>query len=256
MKPTIGAVVVAIAMMVTAALSFSAGWLIARTARWPLLQSTSAVPLHNAFDGASARTNAGALASYDLTQRYTIKTASSPYLGRKEAAITIVEFMDFECPFCAQVVPTLRKLSQNHPGAIRIVFKNNPLSIHSNSMDLHRAALAAADQGKFWEMYDLIFSSHKKLEADDVKRFAAQLGLRLNRFNEVISSEEVSTTIAEDREEASRLGIRGTATLFINGYRVSGAQPYHVLESVLEDVTKLSADSRNAPQPNLLGRVR
>jgi len=154
-----------------------------------------------------------------------VEVGSSQIRGAAQAPVTIVEFSDFQCPFCARAVPTLQQLAREYPSGVRWVFKNFPLDFHPDSMLAHKAALAAGEQGKFWEMHDLIFASQGAIRRDDLLQKAGQLGLDMKRFVADLDSAKLQKVIDEEKTEGARLGVTGTPTFFINGKRFVGAWP-------------------------------
>lgn len=160
-----------------------------------------------------------------LRQRYAssavvqIRTEGAPSHGSVAAAVTVVEFSDYECPHCAAAIPLLRQIERDLEGRIRVVHMNFPLSGHQHAMPAARAALAAGRQGKFWEMNDLLFQNQRHLETADLERYATQLSLDLTRFRADIASPEIEQAIQATRREGERLQINGTPTIFINGRR-------------------------------------
>lgn len=142
-----------------------------------------------------------------------------PVRGAPMARVTIVEFSDFECPYCGRATPIVERLLEEYPGEVRVVFMNFPLSGHPHAMPAARAAVAAGLQGKFWEMHDLLFDHQTQLTDEDLDRYATSLGLDMERFHADLRSEEVQASIEADRELGHRLDLDGTPTFFINGRR-------------------------------------
>lgn len=157
---------------------------------------------------------------------YKVEIGDAPSRGDEDAAITIVEFSDFQCPFCNRVEPTLAQIEKEYGDRVRVVFKHLPLSMHPQAPDAHAAAEAAHRQGKFWEMHDLIFQNQRDLRVETFEGYAAKLGLDMDRYRRDVQSEEVAKRIDEDMKQASALGVSGTPAFFINGRFLSGAQPY------------------------------
>lgn len=147
----------------------------------------------------------------------------SPIRGLGDAPITIVEFSDLECPFCARAVPTMKELLKQYPTQIRWVFKNYPLRFHSDAPLAHQAVLAAGEQGKFWEMHDLVFGDQKALKRNDLLEKAHSLNLDMAKFTADLESERIKQQIEADRKEGSALRINGTPTFYINEHEYSGA---------------------------------
>ena len=177
----------------------------------------------------------------DPERVYSVDIGDSPTLGPASAPVTIVEFSDFQCPFCARVTPTLQQIKQEYRDRVRLVFKHNPLPFHAQAMDAHKASLAAGEQGKFWEMHDQLFEDQQALDPDSLKAHAQQLGLDLAAFESAMNSPEVAAKIDADKAQARELGASGTPSFFINGRFLSGAQPYEVFRERIE--AELAADS-------------
>ncbi len=148
-----------------------------------------------------------------------IRTEGAPSHGSVAAAVTVVEFSDYECPHCARAIPVLRQIEREFEGRVRLVHMNFPLSGHPHAMPAARAALAAGRQGKFWEMNDLLFQYQRALETADIERYATQLRLDLTRFRADLASPEIEAAIDASRREGERLQIQGTPSIFINGRR-------------------------------------
>ena len=171
----------------------------------------------------------------DPSQRYTVKTDGSPTIGSSSAKVEIVEFSDFQCPFCSRVTPTLKQVEKEYGDRVRIVFKHLPLSIHPKAPAAHAAAEAAHRQGKFWEMHDAIFANQKEMAPEKYLEYATQLGLDLERFKKDLEAPEVKQRVDADAAEAARLNVRGTPGFFVNGRYLSGAQPFEAFKQRIEE---------------------
>jgi protein-disulfide isomerase len=155
--------------------------------------------------------------------RKEIAVGEAPVRGAARAPITIVEFADFQCPFCGRALPTLQQLLRDYPDRVRWVFKNFPLDFHQDSFLAHQAALAAGAQGKFWELHDRIFVDQPAIKRDDLIQAAKGLGLDVTRFVTDLDSGRFRASVEADRAEGNRLGVSGTPTFFINGKELVGA---------------------------------
>jgi len=171
----------------------------------------------------------------DPNKRQVANLKGAPMLGPENAAVTIVEFSDFQCPYCKRVDPTLEQIRQAYGDKVRIVFKHNPLPFHTQAPAAHAAAEAAHRQGKFWEMHDLILNNQRELTPAKFEEYAAKLGLDLEKFNKDRESEEVKKRIEADTNEAQRVGILGTPGFLINGRFFSGAQPFASFKRVIDE---------------------
>ena len=162
--------------------------------------------------------------------------AVGPSRGPEDAPITLVEFSDFECPFCVRVLPTLDQVEETYGDQVRIVYRQFPLNaIHPNAQLSAEASLCADAQGKFWEMHDAIFEARGKAGADELKTMAADLGLDSEVFDGCLDSHEFRGQVLEDVEAGRQAGVTGTPALFINGRFLSGAQPFNVVSRLIDD---------------------
>lgn len=169
--------------------------------------------------------------------------AVGPSKGPADAPITLVEFSDFECPFCVRVLPTLDQVQEKYGDQVRIVYRQFPLNaIHPNAQLAAEASLCADAQGKFWEMHDAIFEARGKADADGLKAMAVDLGLDPEVFGGCLDSREFRGQVEADLEAGRKAGVTGTPALFINGRFLSGAQPFNVVSKVIDDeLTRLGS---------------
>lgn len=162
--------------------------------------------------------------------------AVGPSKGPENAPITLVEFSDFECPFCVRVLPTLDQVQERYGDQVRIVYRHFPLNaIHPNAQLAAEASLCADAQGQFWEMHDAIFEVRGKVGADGLKAMAASLGLDSEVFDACLDSREFQGQVEADMEAGRQAGVTGTPALFINGRFLSGAQPFSVVSRLIDD---------------------
>jgi protein-disulfide isomerase len=155
--------------------------------------------------------------------------------GPKDAPVTIVEYGDYQCPYCGEAHPIVKSLLDLEPNAIRFVFRNFPItSIHPQAETAAEAAEAAGAQGKFWEMHDWIYEHQRKMAPDDLAAAAAKLGLDADRFAAEMSSHAHEKRIREDFMSGVRSGVNGTPTFFINGARHDGGYQLEELLAAIE----------------------
>jgi len=171
----------------------------------------------------------------DPNQRYSIDVAGAPRKGNAKAAVTIVEFSDFQCPFCARVEPTLDQIEKAYGDKVQVVFKHLPLRIHPKAPAAHAAAEAAHQQGKFWEMHDLIFSHQNEMSPETYEKYAQQIGLDVDRFRKDVASPKVRERVQSDSDQAAKLGVTGTPAFFVNGRFLSGAQPLPSFKRIIDE---------------------
>jgi protein-disulfide isomerase len=170
-----------------------------------------------------------------------INLASAPALGPVGAPISLVEFADFECPFCAKSASAISAVLKAYPTQVRLSFKNYPLPFHHESALAHEAALAAGEQGKFWEMYDLLFSNQDKLSREELLKRAEFLHLDMARFKAALRDHRFKIAVDADRQEGDRLGVDGTPFFFINGHAVSGAIDFKELKKLIDSALRETA---------------
>jgi protein-disulfide isomerase len=159
-----------------------------------------------------------------------------PSRGPKEAPVTIVEFSDFECPYCGGLYPTLKQIEENYKDKIRIVYRQFPLNnIHPNAQKAAEASLCANEQGKFWQFHDAMFLDQKNLSVDALKAKAATLAMNTQTFSSCLDSGKHAAAIQESLSEGSKAGVDGTPALFINGRFLGGNQPYEEIAKIIDD---------------------
>ena len=166
-----------------------------------------------------------------------INTKNAPFLGKENAPVELVIFTDFECPYCSKTEPLLSQLLENNPDTLKIVFKNMPLSMHKNAEPAARAALAAEQQGKFWQMHDALFAADK-LSPEKIDEIAKKIGLDMKKFKEDMKSPAIGQRLARDLLDAREVGVTGTPTLFINGRRVKNRSLKVIQKMIDEEVAK------------------
>ncbi len=155
----------------------------------------------------------------DYNKVYDIKPGESPFRGPQNAKVVITEFSDFQCPYCARFQPIIKKIIDTYPNDVKHVFKNYPLSFHKDAKNAARAALAAGEQGKYWEMNKTLFENFRNLKEDKLKEYAQKIGLDMEKFNKSYES-PFETELKADKGEAAKAEVRGTPTIFLNGKRV------------------------------------
>jgi protein-disulfide isomerase len=176
--------------------------------------------LEEKIDKAATRTAAAAArpTGPDPARAYELPVGQSPVRGKVDAAITIVEFSDYQCPYCAKAEPLIASFVEAYPNDTRVVFKHYPLTnIHPHAMPAALAATAAQKQGKFWEMHDQLFANQRSLNPAQITETAKKLGLDMTRFEADMKSPEVAAAVQADMKLAQQVGIRGTPSIFVNG---------------------------------------
>ncbi|HEY8072561.1 MAG TPA: thioredoxin domain-containing protein [Labilithrix sp.] len=181
---------------------------------------------------------------FDADKVKTVPIDGSPTRGAGDSApITLVEFADFECPHCGEFAPILDKEVDQHKNEVRFVFKFYPLPGHPHADIAARAAIAAWEQGKFWDMHHVLFTNQRHLEQTDLDSYAKDLGLDISRFHADMQSQKTTDRIAKDRKLGEDLQIQGTPTIYINGRQYDGHQE-------LDEWIQTDLQSMGAPAPS------
>lgn len=151
-----------------------------------------------------------------------IPLEGSPTRGKADAPVALVEFSDYQCPFCARAEPLVEEALEKFPDKLKLVFKQFPLTtIHPQAMPASKAALAAGKQGKYWEMHKKLFENNRALGPDDLKKYAQELGLDVAKWEADMNSKEIQDQINEEMAQARAAGVRGTPTLFVGGRQLT-----------------------------------
>jgi len=167
---------------------------------------------------------------------FTFNNEGAPTLGPASAKVTLVEFSDFQCPFCKKFFPILKQVEQNFGDKVQIIYRQYPIpSLHPNAFKAAEASLCAHDQGKFWELHDLMFQEQDRLAVKDLKVAAARLGMDQKKFDLCLDSGRYTEQVQNDMDEGGRVGVTGTPSLFLNGVPLDGgAVPYEKIAKAIE----------------------
>jgi protein-disulfide isomerase len=182
--------------------------------------------------GAAAKPNAP-----DPNKVHDIKIGNSYSKGPANAAVTIVEWSDFQCPFCSQAKDLVHQILDAYPNDVRFVFKNYPLPFHQQAMPAAKAAIAAGKQGKFFEMHDKLFENIKALAPDKYEVWAGEIGLDVAKFKADMEAPETAAQVTAEMKEAGDVGVRGTPSFFINGKQPAG-RSFELYKSIIDEEIK------------------
>ena len=182
----------------------------------------------------------------DLRKRYDVKVLLEPYRvpvevgsapvrGNPKAPVTVVEFSDFQCPYCVRARPTVDRVRETYGDKVRWVFRHFPLDFHAQAEKAGEAAACAGEQGKFWEMHDLLWENPAKLQVADLKAHAAKLGLDAAKFGQCLDSGRHAGLVEADLRAGQGYGVSGTPAFFVNGRPLVGAQPFDAFAQVIDD---------------------
>ena len=161
--------------------------------------------------------------------------ADDPVFGPASAAVEIIEFSDFQCPFCQRLTDTLEQLKSEFGSDIRLVFKDYPLANHAQAFKAAEAGNCAKQQGKFWELHDTMFSRQSELGVDDLKRHAGELGMDQAAFDACLDSGRFAERVNADLTAGQRYGVSSTPTVFINGRALMGAVPFTMFSAIIRE---------------------
>jgi protein-disulfide isomerase len=173
-----------------------------------------------------------------LEDPVAIPTAGSPVRGPAGAVLALVEFSDFQCPYCYIAAGKLDAVLAAYPGKIKLIFKQFPLDTHSQAALAAAAAIAAHRQGKFWPMHDAIFAHRRELSRSSILALAGNTGLDMKRFEADLDSPETKKAIASDVEDGDRAGVEGTPSIYINGRKYNGSLDLPAIRTVIDGELK------------------
>jgi protein-disulfide isomerase len=187
--------------------------------------------------------------------------------GPETAKITILEFTDFQCPFCSRGNQTLQQLLKEYPNDLKVIYRSFPLSIHPDAPLAAEAALAAGAQGKFWEMHDLLFANQRALKKTDLITYAKTLKLDITKFQKSLDSREFQKQVESDMAFGKMLRVSATPTFFVNGNKITGAKAYSEFKNIIDtllagkELPKALEPNKESPvlttnlKPNLSGTL-
>ena len=171
---------------------------------------------------------------------FQISTDDQPTKGKPDAAVTVVEFTDYQCPVCAQTQPVLERLITEYGDRVRFVVRDFPLNQHKDAEKAAEAAEAAREQGKYWDFTAILFRNQSALSTDQLKQYAGVLGLDRKRFDAALDSGKFAPQVERDMRDGERIGVTGTPTFFVNGRQVP-ERTYEALKAAIEAALKTSA---------------
>jgi protein-disulfide isomerase len=179
----------------------------------------------------------------DAGVTYKIETAHNPVRGPKSAPVTIVEFSDFQCPFCHELQDTLDQVLKAFPKEVNLVYKQFPLNIHQYARQAAVASMAAHQQGKFWQLHDKMFQNFAAINEENIKKWARDVGLNMTDFEKVMQSGSLETVVQKDIADGAAARVIGTPTLFINGKRVPERSFEAMKKTILEELAAAKAQA-------------
>ncbi|MEK6974611.1 MAG: DsbA family protein [Nanoarchaeota archaeon] len=170
-----------------------------------------------------------------------VSADDDPYLGNKNAPVTIIEFSDFQCPYCTrfheQTFPELKK-NYIDTGKVKFVYRDFPLSFHQYAEKASEASECADEQGKFWQYHEKLFDNQDNIGTSSLKQYAKDIGLDASKFNECLDSGKMKDEVSNDLKDGASYGAQGTPAFFINGELIDGAQPFEAFEAIIQEKLK------------------
>ena len=176
-----------------------------------------------------------------------VDTSNAYVHGSKTAPVMLVEFADYECPYCQKVTPVLQQLEKEYGDKLAVAYKDFPLPMHHSSQKAAEAARCAGEQGKFWQFHDVLFYS-KQLSVEELKEHARVIKLDGDRFDQCLDEGKEAAAVKKDLEEAEHMGLTGTPSFFVNGHFFSGAADYKMLHDMVEQQLEQVQNSSSSTQ--------
>lgn len=169
--------------------------------------------------------------------KMNVEIGSSPAFGDPAAKVKIVEFSDFQCPFCSRAANTVNEIKKMYGKKVQLAFKQYPLPMHQQAKPASEASLCINEQGndKFWKYHDKLFANADKLDNESLKKFAKEIGANVDEFSKCFDAKKYAKQVQDEIDYGNRLGVRSTPTFFINGRLVSGAQPIESFKEIIEE---------------------
>ncbi len=166
-----------------------------------------------------------------------VEVGKAPAFGKDGAAVTIVEFSDFQCPFCARGADVVTEIKKKYGNKVKVAFKHFPLPMHPQAKPASEASMCINDQNadKFWKYHDLLFKNQDKLDTASLEKFANDVGIDKKKFSECLNSGKFRKTVEEDLAYGEKLGVRSTPTFFVNGQIVTGALPFEAFAEMIDE---------------------
>lgn len=171
-------------------------------------------------------------------ERVQVSVDDDPFQGPKSAKINVIEFSDYQCPFCGRSRATVDKMLNTYKNDLKYVFRDFPLNFHKDAFSAHVAAQCANEQGKYWEYNRLLFDNQTSLKIEDLKRYAENLNLNPKEFNLCLDSNKYASEVQKDLDDGIKAGVSGTPSFFINGVMISGAQPFEKFKEIIDEELK------------------
>jgi protein-disulfide isomerase len=171
----------------------------------------------------------------DEEQAKTLASGNLPAFGPEDAKVTVVEFSDFQCPYCSRAAEAVNQVKEKYSDKARFVFRQFPLSFHKEAHVAAQASLAAHEQGKFWPFHDLLFANQDKLTREQLEEHAKKAGLDMGKFKAALDNKSYAPQVDEDLELGKKVYVNGTPTIFVNGKRVENATDFGAISAAIDE---------------------
>ena len=171
---------------------------------------------------------------YPDLPRQEVSADDDPFLGTDGAPVEIIQFAEFQCPYCGKVGDTMEKLLAEYPGKLKIVYRDFPLGFHDRAIPAAIAANCAGEQDKYWDMHGILMKNQTKLQDTDLAGFAKEVGVDMDKWSTCLKDPAQEAEVKKDMEDASAVGVTGTPAFFINGVLLSGAVPFDQFKSIID----------------------
>jgi protein-disulfide isomerase len=173
--------------------------------------------------------------------RNQVSIDDDPVKGPPDAPVTIIEFSDFQCPFCKRVLPVLEQVFATYPGKVRLVYRDFPIpSLHPHAQRSAEAAHCAGEQGQFWAYHDALFADQERFAVTKLSDYARSIGLDLAAFEQCLASNKYTAEVQKDVADGTQAGVTGTPAFFVNGRFLPGAQPFDAFRQIIEEELRLA----------------
>ncbi|MBU1178666.1 DsbA family protein [Patescibacteria group bacterium] len=169
------------------------------------------------------------------TEEFEVSVDDDAVKGSKDAKVQIVEFSDYECPYCQKNSETIKKIAEKYGDQVAIVFRDFPLDFHANAQKAAEAAECAGEQNMYWEYHDQLFANQESLDVASLKKYAKEIKLKTSVFDKCLDSGQQAEEIKKDVQDGVEIEVTGTPATFINGRKIGGAYPYEAFEKIIEE---------------------
>jgi len=166
-----------------------------------------------------------------------LEVGEAPVFGKKDAPVTIIEFSDFQCPFCARAAETVSQVKKKYGNKVRVAFRHFPLPMHKDARPASEASMCVNEQStdKFWKYHDLLFKNQDKLDKANLEKFAKDVGADVKKFNQCVEAKKFADYVQKDMEYGEKVKVQSTPTFFVNGEQIAGAVPIETFSETIDE---------------------